>query len=309
MGNKIDVSVVVPCYNAAGPRLDRAVKSALSQDAALEAVLVDDGSADMTLSQIRAWARRDPRVHALHQENGGVSRARNAGVDAAQGEWVAFLDCDDRLEDGALQDMLARADESVDIVLGSYTALYQDGRVQRFDPAPGGRKEVIDSLLRGDSALPSMCARLYRRAFLMEAGVRAPADVRIGEDVLFNLDAFYAARGWSVVPRSVYTYLLREGSAMDAIREQHYAAQADMLAGIACFLARHGLETVHFRAHLDAYLRQLRCDRGRLQAALTFGREASQAVCAGVNPSKLSGKEKIYFMMARYAPGLTYFIP
>ena len=309
MGNRIDVSVVVPCYNAAGPRLDRAVKSVLSQDASLEAVLVDDGSTDMTLSQIRAWARRDPRVKPLHQENGGVSRARNAGVAAAQGEWIAFLDCDDKLEDGGLQDMIARADESVDIVLGSYTAQYMDGRVQRFDPAPGGRREAIDSLLRGDSALPSMCARLYRRAFLLAENIKAPPDVRIGEDVLFNLDAFYAARGWSVVPRSVYTYLLREGSAMDAIRTRHFAAQADMLAGIGCFLARHGLETVHFRAHLDAYLRQLRCDRGRRQAALTFGREASQAVCAGVDPGKLSGKEKIYYLAVRYAPGLTYFMP
>lgn len=309
MDGKIDVSVVVPCYNAAGARLDRAVKSALSQEAAFELLLVDDGSTDATLSQMRAWGRRDARVRALHEENGGVSRARNAGVEAAQGEWVSFLDCDDKLEEDALADLLARTDDAVDMVLGSYTVVYEDGRMQRFDPAPGGKKEAIDSLLRGDSALPSMCARLYRRSFLVDADVKAPPDVRIGEDVLFNLEAFYAARAWNVVPRSVYTYLLRGDGAMGSIRGSHYAAQADMLAGIACFLARHGLETEHFRAHLDAYLRQLRRDRGRAQAARSFGREASRAVCAGVSPGSLAGKEKIYYFAARYLPALTFFIP
>lgn len=196
---------------------------------------MDDGSTDATLSQMRAWERRDARVRALHQENGGVSRARNAGVEAAQGEWVSFLDCDDKLEEDALADLLARTNDAVDMVLGSYTVVYEDGRMQRFDPAPGGKKEAIDSLLRGDSALPSMCARLYRRSFLVDADVKAPPDVRIGEDVLFNLEAFYAARAWNVVPRSVYTYLLRGDGAMGSIRGSHYAAQADMLAGERLF--------------------------------------------------------------------------
>lgn len=306
---KIDVSVIIPCYNAAGAGLDEAIESALSQDAALEIVAVDDGSTDGTGEQLEAWARRDARVRVLHRENGGVSRARNAGAAAARGAWVTFLDADDRLEDGALGDLLAGADDGADIVLGSYTVYFEDGRVQRFDPPAGGRAEAIDSLLRGDSALPSMCARLYRRAFLEQTGICAPQDVRIGEDVLFNLDAFSEARAWRVIPRSVYAYQLRQGGAMGSIRGRHFAAQADMLAGIGCFLARRGLETAHFRAHMDAYLRQLRRDRGRLRAALSFGREASRAVCAGVRPGRLPPKERLYYLAARFVPVATYFIP
>ena len=94
------VTAIVPCYNAAAT-LERAAASIL--DGApdnLQLILVDDGSADETPALCDKLAAGDRRVRAIHQKNGGASAARNAGLDAAAGEWVLFVDADDALLPG-----------------------------------------------------------------------------------------------------------------------------------------------------------------------------------------------------------------
>ena len=89
------VSIIVPVYNGES-RLRRCVESILHQDYPdLEVILVDDGSRDGSLSIMEEYARLDNRVKAIHKENGGVSTARNAGIKAARGKWIALLDSDD----------------------------------------------------------------------------------------------------------------------------------------------------------------------------------------------------------------------
>lgn len=95
------VSVVMPAYNAAR-YIEEAVRSVLSQGwSNLEVVVVNDGSKDGTAAVVRAIA--DPRVRVIDQPNGGVSSARNAGIEEARGEFIAFLDADDALEPGAIE--------------------------------------------------------------------------------------------------------------------------------------------------------------------------------------------------------------
>src|SRR4051794_8106307 len=102
------ISVITPAYNAAG-FIQRAIDSALGQEGvAVEMVVADDGSQDDTLATVRALGERDPRVRAVALEaNGGPSKARNAALDAAGGEWVAILDADDAILPGRLRHMLA----------------------------------------------------------------------------------------------------------------------------------------------------------------------------------------------------------
>lgn len=93
----MSISVIIPCYRAAAT-LRRAVDSALTgAPADLEVLLVDDGSPDDTGALCDELAAADPRVRALHRENGGAGAARNTGLDTAHGDWVLFLDADDAL--------------------------------------------------------------------------------------------------------------------------------------------------------------------------------------------------------------------
>ena len=94
------ISVIVPVYCCADT-LERCVQSVLAQDFAdWELILVDDGSPDQSGALCDAFAARDSRITALHQKNGGASAARNAGLNAAQGTYIDFLDSDDLLAPG-----------------------------------------------------------------------------------------------------------------------------------------------------------------------------------------------------------------
>ena len=305
------VSIVMPCYQN-GATLEKTVRSVQAQTVGnWELIAVNDGSSDDTGARLRELADGEPRLRVLEQENGGVSRARNAGLAASRGQWVFFVDADDLLTPDALAVLLALADEETDVVCGAYIMRYIDegGREELSACAEGDRQAVLESLLRGDSALNSMCARLYRRAMLAENAVAAPPGVKIGEDVLFNLDAFMAARAWKTTRQAIYIYELGGDSAMMRARAGRYAASLPMLEGIGRFIDRHGLQTALFRAHIDAYLRLLRADRGRLRAALAFDRRIVRRVTAGVQPRLLGGKQRLYYMALRALPASSILLP
>ena len=173
------ISIVMPCYNCE-TSLVRTAECIQAQTVAdWELIAVDDGSSDGTGAALDALARADARIRVIHQENGGVSRARNAGMAAARGEWLAFADADDVLPPDALATLLALDDGGADILCGAYTIRYTDegGREERLACAEGDRQTILESLVRTDSTLNSMCAKLYRAAMVREMGLCGPAGV------------------------------------------------------------------------------------------------------------------------------------
>ena len=113
------ISIVMPCYNCE-TSLVRTAECIRAQTVAdWELIAVDDGSSDGTGAALDALARADARIRVIHQENGGVSRARNAGMAAARGEWLAFADADDVLPSDALATLLALDDGGADILCGA----------------------------------------------------------------------------------------------------------------------------------------------------------------------------------------------
>lgn len=305
------VSIVLPCFNNA-QSLTRTVESIRAQtvdDWVL--IAVDDGSSDDTLRVLNGLAEGEPRMRVIHQENAGVSAARNAGMDAAQGEWVFFIDADDWLMPHALEHLLSMTADDLDIVCGAYEIRFRDegGRTERHACASGDLQVVMESLLRGDSALNSMCARLYRRAMLKNEGVRAPLGVKIGEDVLFNLDAFYAARAWRMSEEIIYIYEFGGNSAMTRAKSGVYEKTSPMIDGIERFIDQHKLATALFRAHIDLYLRMLRADRGRLRAAFAFDGAIVARITKGVEFGRLCAKQKLYYAALRLCPISNYLLP
>lgn len=305
------VSIVMPCYQS-GRTLARTVRSIQAQtEESWELIAVDDGSSDDTLAVLTQLAQDEPRMRVLHQENGGVSAARNAGIGAARGTWLSFVDADDHLLPHALAHLLSLTDEETDIACGAYVMRYRDegGREEHHACADGDLQTVLESLLRGDSALNSMCARLYRARLIREHGVRAPEGVKVGEDVLFNLDAFAAARAWRMSGETVYIYEFGGDSAMTRARRDIYARSVPMIEGIGRFIDAHGLATPLFRAHIDLYVRTLRADRGRIKAALSLSRAMVARITKDVAPGSLPAKQKLYYLALRALPALSFLLP
>lgn len=165
------VSIVIPCYNQAR-YLGEALESLAAQDhPTLEIVVVDDGSTDGP----ERIARRYPGVRVIHQKNAGLSSARNAGLRATQGEFVVFLDADDRLRPGAIRIGVERliANRAAAFTAGRCAMIDDAGRRLPIEQRPLPRTDHYDALLR-ECFIWMPAAVMYRRARVEQLGGCTP---------------------------------------------------------------------------------------------------------------------------------------
>ncbi|MBE6950595.1 MAG: glycosyltransferase [Ruminococcaceae bacterium] len=203
-------SVIIPVYNAA-QTLPRCLDSLAQQsypDA--ELLLIDDGSTDDSGAICRAYAARDPRIVLLHKENGGVSTARNLGLDRARGEYVLFVDSDDHVEPGYFDRLDALDPDGLyDYLLFSYRR--SDGtcfRLKPFaslDPAEYGAR-LARAYYRKWINVP--WNKRYRRSILQEHHLRFHPELTIAEDALFNLQYLLHCGGLCLSGELLYTVSL-----------------------------------------------------------------------------------------------------
>lgn len=159
------ITFVVPAYNAE-PFLRQCVDSILAQSHAdLEVVLVDDGSTDATDTICDEYAEADPRVRVLHTENRGVSAARNAGIEAARGEWLAFVDADDAVHPLFAEKMLRLAEDcgcdiaAAQMLQGAECAWLESKRCKIVEYMPD---EAVETSLYQRSLNCSVCGKLFK---------------------------------------------------------------------------------------------------------------------------------------------------
>lgn len=204
------VSVIMPVYNGA-EFLSRSVESVQRQTfGGWELLLVDDGSIDGSAQLCDRYAASDPRIRVIHCPHGGPSRARNAGLDHAQGEWLFFLDSDDWLPDDSLETLL-RYTPDADVVLGNYP---EKGPTMRSVDAP--RRFVFDSITRQELTelvFLRMFHPVWNKLFRRERIIgRFREDMSYGEDAAFNLAQLPGWRTAVVIPDMTYHYSTRHGS-------------------------------------------------------------------------------------------------
>jgi glycosyltransferase involved in cell wall biosynthesis len=194
------LSIVVPVYNVA-PYLPRCLESlAALNPPADEIIVVDDGSTDDCPAILAGFAARLPQMRVIRQENGGLSAARNTGLDAARGKYLAFVDSDDFVSPDAYAEALRLAeDEQLDMVL--LNANYHfEGREQDYaiyaDADPSGvipGREWLRRRLRAGRFLHMVWMHLYRRDFIESKGYRFVPRL-IHEDVIWTTRALLAAQ-------------------------------------------------------------------------------------------------------------------
>lgn len=212
------ISVIVPAYNIA-PWLPRCLDSLLAQTFPnLEILVVDDGSADATRQVIEDYSARDGRVRGIFQENRGVTAARLAGVAAAAGDWIGFIDGDDTVEPDMFRHLLDNAHTyRADISHCGHRVLFPDGRVEFVHNTGVLRQQDrltgVRDLLDGGQVESSLCTKLYRRELF--AGLEAWIDpaIKNNEDYLMNYYLFSGAEQSVYEDFCPYHYILRADSA------------------------------------------------------------------------------------------------
>ena len=221
------VSIIVPVYNTE-PFLSRCLDSILCQSFTdFELLLIDDGSTDGSGAICDDYAERDSRIRVFHKENGGVSSARNLGIDNSKGEWLYFADSDDELLPNGLQTLVNCIDEDVDVVMGGYEKFNENGdileSIQDRAIVTLNRKQSLLSLYQGHSlyysALSYTWMRLFRKTIINHHGIRFDESLMNKEDTLFVAQYLCKSNGvtrFDTTP--VYHYFWRQNSAMSGWR-------------------------------------------------------------------------------------------
>lgn len=177
------ISIIVPVYNAE-QYLHRCIDSILTQSYInFELLLVDDGSPDNCGAICDEYATQDSRVRVLHKENGGVSSARNLGLDNAKGEWITFVDSDDWVESEFLEKMMATAD--AELVVGGNvrpSGELKQATDKLYDTA--SMADFLEEHLNG-SLLRAPWGKLLRYSIIEHYHIRFDEHIRFGEDTIF----------------------------------------------------------------------------------------------------------------------------
>jgi len=211
----VRTSLVMPLYNGRST-VERAIRSVMNQaQNDWELLVVDDCSTDDSREIVRSLisVSGSSRIRLLAQTtNGGPSAARNAGINAAEGEFVGFLDCDDELLPDYLSVMEANMSDDVDIVVAAHVAMNPSGRQSvRPDAAQGlfTGLETVDAALQG-KLWNFLHAKVYRRALFENFGF--PDDLERYEDLVFNAIAYSYSRQVRIVSQPVYVYHVQSRS-------------------------------------------------------------------------------------------------
>jgi glycosyltransferase involved in cell wall biosynthesis len=212
------ISIIVPIYNME-KYLPRCIDSILSQTFRdLEVILVNDGSTDNSENICREYAGRDNRIVALSKKNGGLSSARNMGLDAARGQYIGFVDSDDYIE----KDMYELLYQNIfrycaDISICSFYTVYPGGRILHMKPQGikkvFDKKEAIRTLLSREHFENHVWDRLYRKALFDD--IRFP-EKELYEDIAVTYRLFDRCNGIVYDSHPKYYYVQRNGSIVNS---------------------------------------------------------------------------------------------
>lgn len=204
------VSVIIPVYNVE-KHLDKCVESVINQTYKdLEIILVDDGSPDNCPAMCDEWAKKDDRIVVLHKENGGVSSARNAGLDIATGEYICFVDSDDTTTEDYISVLLECIEEQeADISVAATQITGKDERkigvtdsIFRLDQLDANQVEVIFK----PGLLSSPWCKMFKISIIDDNEIRFPQNIHYGEDTIFVFTYLRFCKIVAFSQKKIYMY-------------------------------------------------------------------------------------------------------
>lgn len=210
------ISVIIPVYNVE-QYLDFCIQSIVNQRYAnLQIILINDGSTDSSGSKCEEWAKRDLRIQVIHKKNGGLSSARNAGLKVAKGNYIAFVDSDDFIEQNMFYEMRWYANKTKAQIISCGILQFIDGNLEQSTPFMHLTREIslntndyLKLVLRHEID-NAVCNKLYQ-ASLLRHGSFFKEGV-INEDIIFNIDKLKSYPLIYYIPKCYYNYRVRKGS-------------------------------------------------------------------------------------------------
>ena len=234
--NSVLVSIIIPAYNTA-EYIHRAIESSIRQTHSnIEIIIIDDGSTDNTLEIAKKYAEKDSRIRVIHQDNGGVSSARNHGMREANAEYYVFLDSDDWLEDDAVEVLLdAQTAHPDKLIAANYYYITPD-HVKRI----ASDESIQSCTLSIKEAAESHCG-IWKEGFditcfrglcikIFRADICRMINFHEGmiysEDALFVINYLYSTGGAFYISKPLMNIFLRPGSATRSMNDPETARRS-----------------------------------------------------------------------------------
>ena len=227
MSQEPKISIIVPVYNTE-KYLRQCVDSILNQSFKdFELLLIDDGSKDASGTICDEYATKDKRVRVWHQENQGVSVARNVGLEHAQGEWIYFPDSDDIIVEDAFETMIKMVSDSVDYVMCGYEVYDENGNctyaiTERNQRVITREEALVEMFAPTDYRYQGyLWNKLFRASIIKDNHLRFVKGIKFNEDRLYDVEYLCRIKGnvvYSTTP--VYQYIERSNSAMSSLTQR-----------------------------------------------------------------------------------------
>jgi glycosyltransferase involved in cell wall biosynthesis len=272
------VSIIVPMYNVE-KYLDRCLTSIKNQSYSnIEVLLINDGSTDDTEKIAKQYAETDKRFVYFFKSNGGLGSARNAGLDRATGDFVAFVDSDDFISEDFVKILMNAFDDDTDVTIGDfafYDVLYNiaythsgTGREAKRIKLEQNFSDVILDLLRHGSYYMPTWKNMYRKIVIDDLGIRFTNERLVYmEDQIFNLQVYTNSRAICMISDIVCYHTIVPGSLSQGYRpkmfemlKERYRMTCDILKNSKYYYLLEQYEESIPETIIDAVVMLCRCD-------------------------------------------------
>lgn len=302
------ISVIVPVYNVE-KYLNKCIESILNQTFKdFELILVDDGSPDNCGTICDEYALKDNRIKVIHKENGGLSDARNAGINISQGEYIMFVDSDDYITEQMIEILYnAIISDNSDIALCGLDLVDECGNSINdkknkscVEYACISQHEALDRLCKDEAGYVVACGKLYKKSIFDD--IRFPKG-KLNEDAFVTYRIYEKCQKISCVSKLMYKYVQRNGSIMNSVATIRNLDAVEAFVERTYFLLEKNFISIASDSAVRAidiyrkYYPQLEKNEEN-KIVISRIEHSLKKMCKELLIKKISIKSKIYFFLS-----------
>lgn len=261
--DNIDISIIIPIYNVE-KYLEKCLDTIYEiKGINTEIILVNDGSTDKSLKIINVYYERFfEKTRVINKVNGGLSSARNVGLEIAQGKYVSFIDSDDYVDSKKFTELFLEGEKlDLDIIIGRTKKIWKEKNyceelgipIEILDKKVMEGKEYLEKSFEYKNHRVEVWDDFYKREFLKENKLKFTENI-LHEDVPFTFKSFILAKQVKSFNIFFYYYRQREGSIMSSLNLKSYTSRIEIIKELLEFFQKEKINSKYFNNHLGGYI-------------------------------------------------------